>query len=76
MCGIRYSGNKRSAQCDSLNLSSARPATPEDLQLQVPAETLPYTLIMDGIVQYKNFAKANVTEEWLKNELERLILPI
>ncbi|NLM20460.1 MAG: DUF421 domain-containing protein [Peptococcaceae bacterium] len=48
-----------------------RPATPEDLNLELPSENLASTLIMDGILQHKNFSHANVTEEWLKQELQK-----
>ncbi|NLL51104.1 MAG: DUF421 domain-containing protein [Peptococcaceae bacterium] len=48
-----------------------RPATPEDLNLQLPSENLASTLIMDGILQDKNFPHANVTEAWLMQELKK-----
>lgn len=72
LADVEYAILETNGQLSVIPKSYRRPATPEDLQLQIPTEVLPYTLIMDGIVQQQNFAKANVTKEWLDSELKKV----
>ncbi|MGI6449594.1 MAG: DUF421 domain-containing protein [Desulfitobacteriia bacterium] len=72
LADVEYAILETNGQLSVIPKSIRRPATPEDLKLQVPSESLPYTLIMDGIVQHQNFAKANITEKWLKKELKKV----
>ncbi|HHV65812.1 MAG TPA: DUF421 domain-containing protein [Peptococcaceae bacterium] len=72
LADVEYAILETNGQLSVIPKSFRRPATPEDLQLQVQPETIPYTLIMDGVLQHQNFAKANVTEEWLRNELQKV----
>lgn len=69
---VEYAILETNGQLSVIPKSIRRPVTPEDLQLQIAGETLPYTLIMDGVIQHHNFAKVNVTPEWLKQELQKV----
>lgn len=68
---VEYAILETNGQLSVIPKSMKRPATPEDLSLQLPRENLAYTLIMDGIVQHKNLPRASVTEAWLKQELQK-----
>lgn len=43
-----------------------RSVSPSDMALNVPAEGLPLPLVMDGIIQYDNLARGQLTEKWLR----------
>jgi uncharacterized membrane protein YcaP (DUF421 family) len=51
--------------------SQARPVTPEDLQLKTEYEGLPLVLILDGKVMKTELEKAQLSEGWLRTELEK-----
>ncbi|NLJ75904.1 MAG: DUF421 domain-containing protein [Peptococcaceae bacterium] len=51
--------------------SQKRPVIPEDLDIPTKYEGLPVTLIIDGFVLKKNLALVNLTEEWLRTELNK-----
>ena len=52
--------------------ANKRPATPEDLQLQVDYEGIPMTLVVDGRVQAEHLKKCGLTAGWLLNRLRPL----
>lgn len=68
---VEYAILETNGQLSVIPKSFKRPVTPEDMQLQIAGESLPYTLIMDGIIQHHNFSKVNVTPEWLKEEMRK-----
>lgn len=49
-----------------------RPITPKDLNIKVPSEKAPQTIIMDGNIVYESLTKAGKTPAWLHMELEKL----
>ena len=49
--------------------ANKRPATPEDLRLQVDYEGIPMTLVVDGRVQRDHLKKCGLTESWLLDRL-------
>lgn len=67
---VEYAILETNGQLSVIPKSLKRPATPDDFKLQIATEGLPYTLIMDGIIQHHNFEKANVTPDWLFNQLK------
>lgn len=69
---VEYAILETNGQLSVIPKSMKRPVNPEDLQLNIPGEGLPYTLIMDGIVQHQNFAKVGVNMEWLEQELQKV----
>jgi len=69
---IEYAILETNGQLSVIPKTTKRPVNVEDLQLQIPREKLPYTLVMDGILQPKNFPKAEVTLDWFNKELQKL----
>ncbi|HHY08932.1 MAG TPA: DUF421 domain-containing protein [Firmicutes bacterium] len=51
--------------------SQKRPVTPKDLQLDTEYEGLPAVLILDGRVMQRELKNVNLTEAWLRTELEK-----
>ncbi len=50
--------------------STSRPVSPKDLSIVTGYEGLPVSLIIDGVVQYDNLAKINLSPEQLFNQLK------
>lgn len=72
---VEYAILETNGQLSVIPKSLKRPVTPGDLSLQIPNEELPYTLVMDGILQHQNFSKAGVTGDWLNNQLQQAGIP-
>lgn len=53
-----------------------RPATPEDLKLQVDKATLPRAIVLDGMVQKVELTAAGYNEQWLEKRLSELKLTL
>lgn len=53
-----------------LPLSTQRPATPDDLNLSPPQESLVITVIIDGKILPDNLKYTGNNETWLKKELK------
>ncbi|MGP7818477.1 DUF421 domain-containing protein [Niallia sp. 01092] len=49
-----------------------RPLTPKDLNMTMPKEKVPQTIIMDGKVLFDSLKKAGKTMDWLQIELSKL----
>lgn len=68
---VEYAILETNGQLSVIPKAMRRPVNSEDLKLQTAPEALPYTLIMDGVLQNKSFPKANVTMPWLEKELHK-----
>lgn len=68
---VEYAILETNGQLSVIPKSLRRALTPDDMKLQIAAESLPYTLIMDGVVQHHNLSKANVTPEWFEQEMKK-----
>ncbi|WP_404324150.1 DUF421 domain-containing protein [Cytobacillus firmus] len=53
-----------------------QPLTPKDLQLNLPQEKEPQTVIMDGKILNDPLAKSGKTRKWLNMEIEKLGMTI
>jgi uncharacterized membrane protein YcaP (DUF421 family) len=53
-----------------------RPLTPKDLQMKVPTEKEPQTVIMDGSILNESLRSAGKSRGWLETELEKLELTL
>ena len=51
--------------------SQKRPVSPEDLKIRTSYEGLPVTLIVDGVLKDKNLNRVNLSQEWLRGELQK-----
>lgn len=54
-----------------LPVSRSRPATPEDLAVAVPQETVCANVIMDGKIMEKNLKNFGFDLVWLKKQLKK-----
>lgn len=68
---VEYAILETSGKLSIIPKSQKRPVNPEDLQLNVPYEGLPVTLIVDGVLKEKNLSRLNLSQEWLRNELKK-----
>jgi uncharacterized membrane protein YcaP (DUF421 family) len=66
---VEFAILETNGQLSIIPKSQKRPITPEDLQLLTKYEGLPLDIVVDGKVILKNLHKANLDENWLKNEL-------
>lgn len=68
---VEYAILETSGKLSIIPKSKKRPVNPEDLQLNIPYEGLPVSLIVDGVLKEKNLSKLNLSKEWLRNELKK-----
>jgi len=68
---VEFAILETSGQMSVIPKSHKRPVTPEDLKLSISYEGLPLTLIVDGYVQKERLREANLSMEWLRDELKR-----
>lgn len=69
---VEYAILETSGKLSVILKSQKRPVTPEDLKLNTSYEGLPLILIIDGVLKKNNLARANLTEDWLMDELRKL----
>lgn len=69
---VEFAILETSGELSVLLKSQKRPVTPEDLQLVTPYEGLPTVLVFDGQVMATELNKVNLSEGWLRTELEKL----
>ncbi|MFA6808479.1 MAG: DUF421 domain-containing protein [Eubacteriales bacterium] len=68
---VEYAILETNGQLSVIPKSLKRAVCPEDLNLQPKYEGLPTTLIMDGVIQYKNMSKTNTTQKKLDREIRK-----
>lgn len=68
---VEFAILETSGQLSVIPKSQKRPLIPEDMNLPTKYEGLPVTLIIDGYVFHKNMAKINLSEDWLRAELQK-----
>lgn len=68
---VEFAILETSGQLSVIPKSQKRPLIPEDMNLPTKYEGLPVTLIIDGHVFHKNMAKINLSEDWLRAELQK-----
>ncbi|MGD6794382.1 DUF421 domain-containing protein [Metabacillus indicus] len=66
---VEYAILEPSGDLSVLPKVSARPLTPEDLNLKPEQDTLSYAVIIDGDIKEHALASVQQTKEWLINEL-------
>ncbi len=69
---VEFAILETSGELSVIPKSQKRPVIPEDMNLPTKYEGLPVTLVIDGHVFRKNLEKINLSEEWLKSELQKL----
>ncbi len=68
---VEYAIFETDGSMSVLKKSMLQNATREDVQAKPERVVLPYTLILDGELEYDNLKEANLAEEWLQNELKK-----
>ena len=68
---VEFAVLETSGQLSVIPKSQKRPLIPEDMNLPTKYEGLPVTLIIDGYVFHKNLDKINLSEDWLRAELQK-----
>jgi uncharacterized membrane protein YcaP (DUF421 family) len=67
---IQYAILETSGQLSIMPKNSATSVSREDLNLNIPEENLPITLIIDGKLNEHNLKLANIDKAWLLNQLK------
>jgi len=68
---VEFAILETNGQLSVIPKSQKRPLNPEDLGIPTKYEGLPYDLVVDGEIMYKNLTKAGLDENWLRNELSK-----
>ncbi len=68
---VEYAIFETDGSMSVLKKSMLQNATREDVQAKPERVVLPYTLILDGELEYDNLKEANLAEERLQNELKK-----
>lgn len=68
---VEFAILETSGELSVIPKSQKRPVVPADMSLPTVYEGLPITLVIDGYVFNKNLEKINLTQEWLKSELQK-----
>lgn len=68
---VEFAILETSGELSVLLKSQKRPVTAEDLKVETPYEGLPAVLVYDGDVMSSELAKVQLSEAWLRTELEK-----
>lgn len=68
---VEFAILETSGELSVLLKSQKRPVNPQDLQIETEYEGLPLVLIMDGQVMKSELKKSQLSEAWLRVELEK-----
>lgn len=67
---VEYAILETNGQLSVIPKAMKRPVNPNDLNIEVPKEGPPLTLIMDGVIQSTNLIKENLDKNWLQSQLK------
>ena len=68
---VEYAILETSGQVTIIPKPNKKTVTPEDLNLEAKYEGIPYDLVVDGKVMYKNLEKIGKSYEWLKKQTKK-----
>mgnify|MGYP003302158824 FL=1 len=68
---VEYAILETSGQVTVIPKPNKRPATPEDFKIEPQYEGIPYDLVVDGKVMYKNLEKIGKNYEWLRKQTQK-----
>lgn len=71
LADVEFAILETSGELSVLRKSQSRQVTPRDLQLETAYEGLPLVLVMDGQVMTSELKKSQLSEAWLRSELEK-----
>jgi len=68
---VEFAILETNGQLSVIPKSQKRPLTPSDLNINTLYEGVPISLILDGKINYQNLEKANLTYDWLMEQLSK-----
>lgn len=68
---VEYAVLETSGQVTVIPKPSKRPTIPEDFNIEPQYEGIPYDLVVDGKVMYKNLEKLGKNYVWLQRQIEK-----
>ena len=68
---VEYAVLETSGQVTVIPKPNKRPTTPEDFNIEPKYEGIPYDLVVDGKVMYKNLEKLGKNYVWLQRQTEK-----
>ncbi|NPV52044.1 MAG: DUF421 domain-containing protein [Firmicutes bacterium] len=68
---VEYAILETSGDLSVIPKSQKRPVTPQDLGIPTSYEGLPFPLVTDGQIQYKNLERLNLSVKWLEDRLHK-----
>ena len=68
---VEYAILETSGQITVMPKPNKRTTTPEDFNLEPKYEGIPYDLVVDGKVMYKNLEKIGKNYEWLRKQTKK-----
>ena len=68
---VEYAVLETSGQVTVIPKPNKRPTTPEDFDMEPKYEGIPYDLVVDGKVMYKNLEKIGKNYVWLQKQTEK-----
>ena len=68
---VEYAILETSGQVTVIPKPNKRPATPEDFNIEPKYEGIPYDLVIEGKVMYKNLKKLGKDYRWLQKQTEK-----
>lgn len=68
---VEYAVLETSGQVTVIPKPNKRPTTPEDFNMEPKYEGIPYDLVVDGKVMYKNLEKIGKNYVWLQKQTEK-----
>ena len=68
---VEYAVLETSGQVTVIPKPNKRPTTPEDFNIESKYEGIPYDLVVDGKVMYKNLEKLGKNYVWLQKQTEK-----
>ena len=68
---VEYAVLETSGQVTVIPKPNKRPTTPEDFNMEPEYEGIPYDLVIDGKVMYKNLEKIGKNYVWLQKQTEK-----
>ena len=71
---VEYAVLETSGQVTVIPKPNKRPATPEDFNIESQYEGIPYDLVVDGKIMYKNLEKLGKNYIWLQRQTGKFVI--
>ena len=68
---VHYAILENSGTLSVLPKAENKPLTPKDMQIKPQEGGQTKDIIIDGVIMQENLSSANITESWVRNELQK-----